>query len=142
MKEDFEHWLFAMDDSLEHLMTTILVNSNLKLDYSNESLYELEKWMLNKYSNPQDLMVQKELHDGLARYVGETFRKNLAGKSIWTIKLDDPKFAFYALPILIVKESGNVIICPLTTVTSAIAREQGDFMSTILTNNIKKLIAC
>ncbi|WP_103069649.1 hypothetical protein [Aquimarina sediminis] len=137
-REDFEQWLFYMDDILEKFILNFKDQSRETLDYSVDSLDILENWMLNSFEDHKELMVEgnKILRDQISRYIGETFRKNLECK--WDIKFEDPKFAFYGLPILVEKDSGNTIICPHALSTTTIARKRGDFLSKLLNNNMKK----
>jgi hypothetical protein len=139
MREDFEMWLFDMDDALDRFINAMPNELGFSLDFSEASLDHIENWLLDQYKDHTKLLEidNKEIHDGLSRYIGETFRKHLNAK--WDIRFDDPKFAFYGLPILVEKENGNTIICAHTLVTTAVARRTGTFLSTILRNNIKRL---
>ncbi len=131
MKEDFEKWLFCMDNILEEFVSYFKELTGGNLDYSIGSLNVLEKWMLDRFISHEELQDKKNkmLQDQITRYIGEIFRKNLKCK--WSIKFDDPKFVFYGLPILIEKETGNTIVCPHTLSTTAIMRRQNDFLSKI-----------
>ena len=137
MREDFENWLFAMDDELDKFLTELPTEVSKKLNYTPESLDILEEWMLKNFSDHKELLSKnnKKVQDNISRYIGETFRKNLDSK--WSIRFDDQKFAFFGLPILI--ENGNTIVCPHTLSTTTLARREANFLSTILFNNITRL---
>lgn len=138
MREDFENWLFQMDEALDKFKSSLPSEMSSKLDYSIDSLDVLEKWMLEKFDNHTELLDKKNktLQDQISRYIGETFRKKLKCK--WDIQIDDPKFAFYGLPILVEKDTSNTIVCPYTLSTTVISRKKHNFLSTILKNKINK----
>jgi hypothetical protein len=54
-KEDFEYWLFEMDDALERFLQGIGEPVRSQLDFSPASLDALEAWVLERYANPDDL---------------------------------------------------------------------------------------
>ena len=68
-----------MHDALEHMKKSLPKNISEKLNYSVESLDILEQWILEQYLTVNDIIPQKEAHtvDGYARYVGETFRRQM-----------------------------------------------------------------
>lgn len=139
MNEEFEHWLFYMDDALLEFQKMVPEPLMNKLDYSIGSLDQLEDWMLKTFDNPNMLLEEsnKVIQDRISRYIGETYRKILNAQ--WSIRVDDPDFAFYGLPIIVEKETQNTIICPHTMSTTTVDRNRGNFLSTILKNNVKKL---
>jgi hypothetical protein len=98
--DDFEHWLAAMDDHLKEFFAAMPEQVRDRLDYSPASLDLVERWILDKYPNTEAMLAEGESKsvNQLACYIGETFRKTLGGR--WSIRLDDPKFAFHGLPIL------------------------------------------
>ena len=61
----------------------------------------LESVVLAKYSSIDEIKKPDEAKvvDGMARYVGQVFRKKLGGK--WTIDYSDKKNAFFGLPQLV-----------------------------------------
>ena len=90
-RDDFEYWLADMDDALERFVAGLPEQVSRKLDFSLGSLDVLEQWTLEKYPNVASTRGQAESStlDGLARYVGETFRRELGGR--WEIRLDGLK---------------------------------------------------
>ena len=131
--DDFEAWLSIMDDALERLNGALPDAIVAHLDRSPSSLRELEGWMLSRFATHEELLLPKhtELLDGLARYVGEVFRSALEGVR-WTIRFEDPSFAFHGLPILVERDSGHTVGCPHTLVTTSLARRRGDFLEKLL----------
>jgi hypothetical protein len=131
-REDFEHWLAYMPDALRHFLNALPETVRRKLDYSPASLDALEEWLLDLYPSGQSMVPQEEAArvGGSARYVGETFRRAAGGK--WDLRIDDPQFAYYGMPIL--TDIGDPPICPLTLVYTAADRRLGNFMRTVLEN--------
>jgi hypothetical protein len=82
---DFEEWLFLMSDKLEAFEAFFKTETGKDLDYSVQSINEIEAWLLTKFESTDDILKQenKEVLDLVTRYVGDTFRKNLKAK--WTI---------------------------------------------------------
>ena len=138
-EEQFEYWLADMDDALERFFATLPDEVRNQLDYSPQSLDVLEKWLLSKYSKMDELQRPSESRalDGMARYVGETFRKNLGGH--WEIRLDDPKYVYYGMPQITGYSPKPTPEAPLTLVTAAVDRRRGNYWSTILANMKKSL---
>lgn len=130
-REDFEYWLASMDDFLEDFVSEFPEDQKCLLDFSPESLDVVEKWILSYYEDTKAALVKPESQrvNNAACYVGEVFRKTHGGK--WTIRLDDPKFAFYALPVL---SAGKKTECPLSLVTASADRRTGTYLRMVLEN--------
>jgi len=133
-EENYVWWLTIMPDVLLRLaeLPKALRES---LDYSISSLDAIEKYLMENYSFEEMKDVKnKYARDLFARYIGETFRKNLEN-CYWTIDLEDRKNVFYGLPVLIVKEKQNVApISPYFLVIALLDRQKGNFLSSILKN--------
>ena len=138
-KEDFEYWLFEMDDAVERFLEGIDEPTRSQLDFSAGSLDALEAWVLERYASPDELMKPevKQVLDGVARYIGETYRKQLGGR--WHIRLDDPKYAFFGLPELTGFTERPTPICPHSLATAMTDRRNGTYLRTILENTKKRL---
>ena len=134
-QDDFELWIFKMDDDLDDFVAQLPEDVRRRLDFSPGSLYVLEKWLLERYPAHQSLLAESEkyLLDGTARYIGETFRKNAGGH--WTIDLDNPQNAFFGLPTL---TGYRVPVAPHTLATTATHRRTGSFLRTVLENTLKQ----
>lgn len=135
---DFEHWIFDMDDALESFFALLPHTVKAGLDFSTASLDTLEKWILEMYPDISDIQKPEEefVLDGLVRYVGETFRKELGGQ--WRIQFDNPKYAHYGLPELTGLSARSTPICPQLLVTASIHRRTGNYLRTVL-DNAKRL---
>lgn len=133
-RDDFEYWLISMDDELDIFFSSLPSDFVNKLDFSLDSLIELEEFVLDKYASANLIMDQtnKMELDRLSRYVGETIRKSIGGT--WDIELEDSDNAYYKLPILVHKKYGKE--CPVTLVTTCADRRKGDFIFKIA--NVKK----
>lgn len=136
-RDDFEQWLFAMDDALESFLSSFPIQDRKLMDYSPDSLCTLENWLLQKYSSTTAMLEANEAKtvDGVARYVGETFRRKLGG--IWDIGLSDPKYVYFGLPVLRGEGKKTTPICPHTLATASVDRRSGTFMKTVLNNSAK-----
>jgi hypothetical protein len=138
-REDSENWLFEMDDALEQFLEGIAEPTHAQLDFSPASLDVLEAWVLERYATPQELMKADSKHvlDGFARYIGETYRKEIGGR--WQIRLDDPKYAFFGLPELTGFGEKPTPISPHSLATAMTDRRSGTYLRTVLENARKRL---
>lgn len=132
--DDFEYWLMDMDDALDRFLAILPPQVKEKLDFSPSSLNTLEAWILDKYPNTPAMLEsdQSRLVDGVARYIGETFRKLLGGR--WDIKLDEPQFVYFGVPILTGFMGELTPICPLTLATASAHRRTGQYLCNVLEN--------
>lgn len=130
--DDFDSWLGHMYYALQDFQARLPEEISTQLDYSVTSLDILEAWLLDVYPSMETALEpsQSLIIDGIARYIGETFRRNFGGQ--WTIELSDPKQRYAGLPILTGLKLGP--LCPSTMVTSALDRRKGDYISTIFHN--------
>ena len=55
-RENFEEWIILIPFKMEYFTDTFAKEINLKLDYSIESLDEIENWILTNYSEIKDLI--------------------------------------------------------------------------------------
>ena len=107
----------------------------LKLDYSIESLDEIEGWILANYKEIKDLIADSKMLDYLTIYIGETFRKYIGGK--WFIDLKNKKNAYYGMPVLTDPSyKYERYAATMTFATTCIARKKGNYISTILRNSL------
>jgi len=125
-RDDFEFWLFDMDDELGSFLDSLPESISGKLDYSLDSLLGLEAWVLENYESIDAVMRADNtlMLDRLSRYVGESIRKSIGGK--WNIELFDTDDAYYCLPILTHEKYGTE--CPMTFVTACTSRREGDYI--------------
>ena len=135
-QEDFQEWIFQIEFKMDYFTSDFAQEQNLTLDYSMQSLDDLEAWLLTHYDNHHVLTEDKKLLDYLTVYIGETFRKHLGGK--WFIDLKNKKNAYYSMPVLTDPSyRGEVYIAPMTFATACISRKDGQYISRILKYNIE-----
>ncbi len=135
-QEDFQEWIFQIEFKMDYFTSEFAQEQNLTLDYSMQSLDDLEAWLLTHYDNHHILMEDKKLLDYLTVYIGETFRKHLGGK--WFIDLKNKKNAYYSMPVLTDPSyRGEVYIASMTFATACISRKDGQYISRILEYNIE-----
>jgi hypothetical protein len=137
-RDDFEHWLAGMDDVLESFFASQPAEIRQQLNFGPKSLDAVESIILQTYPDTDSMLKpdQGQFVNALACYIGETFRKILGGK--WDIRLNDPKFAFAGLPILVGGVNQAVPRCPLTLATATADRRAGNYLRTILENATRK----
>lgn len=133
-RDDFEAWLFNMDDALEDFRASV---PELTLDGTLASLRPLEAWLLERYPSPEALTEPEEeqVLDGVARYLGEVMRSQVGGT--WDVVLDDPKFIYGRLPILHVPNKHSVPFCPHFTVRLATKRRTGELLTSVVEKAIE-----
>ncbi len=136
-RDDFDSWLVDMDDALERFVDGLPEEVAQRLDYTPGSLDALEKWILDKYESTDQMLAasQATTVDGLARYIGETFRKAIGGR--WGIRLDDPKYAFYGLPEIVGYADKGTSLCPISLATASADRRNGRYLSDVLASYIR-----
>lgn len=135
-QEDFQEWIFYMSDKMDCFTEEFAKEQGLTLDYSMESLDVLEVWILDHFDDAKELIAEGQLLDYLTIYIGETFRKYIGGK--WFIDLENKKNAYFSMPVLTNPSyKGVVYKTPMTYATACISRKKGNYISTILKNNME-----
>lgn len=131
-REDLQYWLADLDDALQRFLDGLSSEVAARLDFSPGSLDVLEAWILNKYASTQEMLPPSEsrLVDGLARYIGETFRKAVGGH--WEMRLDDPKYVFHGIPQLTGFWEKPTPVCPLPLATASANRRTGRYLGGVL----------
>lgn len=136
-QEDFQEWIFQIEFKMDYFTKDFAQEQNLILDYSMQSLDDLEAWILAHYDNHHVLIEDRKVLDYLTVYIGETFRKHLGGK--WFIDLKNKKNAYYSMPVLVDPSyRGEVYKAPMTFATAYISRKDGQYISRILKNNLQE----
>ena len=136
-KENFEEWIILIDSKMEYFTDAFAGENSLKLDYSIESLDEIENCILGNYSEIKDLIGDAKILDYLTVYIGETFRKYICGE--WFIDLKNKKNAYYPMPVLTSLDYiGESYIASMTFATACINRKKGNYISTILKNCLEE----
>ena len=133
-REEFEHWLAAMDDNLDDFLSSLPREVRAQLDYTPGSLDVIEEWILKTYPDTYSMlpMDQSKTVNGLACYIGETYRKTRGGT--WDIRLDDPDYVYHGLPIIVPANPNGVAECPLSVATASADRRTGKFIRSLLEN--------
>ena len=134
--EQFNWWLTIMPDALMYL-SILPKDVRSKLDYSVNSLDVLEIFLIDNYDMEEMKRSENKMAvDVFARYIGETFRKNLTD-IIWKLELRENRFG-YGFPLLVKKD--NKPCTPKSTysfIAGVLDRRIGSYLSTILKNNIE-----
>lgn len=126
-KDDFEAWVTFIPDEVAELKKMLPKELSETLDYSINSLNNLEKYLLQSYSSETFVNAEnKILLDRLARYIGLTFKRNIP-TSYWDIELDDEKDVYYTLPVIKIKDINLAPFSPHMLVTTTLDRERGTF---------------
>lgn len=137
-QDNFQDWIFHIDTKMDSFTNEFAKENNLTLNYSIKSLDELENWMIANYKNPDEIISDKIKLDLLTIYIGETFRKHIGGR--WYMDLENKENAYYHMPVLTdEKYKGVKYKSPLTFTTASIDRKKGNYISTILKNNMKNM---
>jgi hypothetical protein len=132
--DQFQYWLADMHDAIERFRAVVASSGGGSLDMTPASLLALEAMLLERYASVEQsrAATNASFIDGAARYVGQTFRHALGGK--WFIDNVDSKNAFFGLPQLGGMNGQQTQICPLTLVTSSLARRTGNHVYKVLMN--------
>jgi hypothetical protein len=80
--EDYNYWVFEMDDKLDSFLDSMPAEFRQKLNFSPDSLIDLANWIIRRYQNQKgkfESLSEAIVIDGACRYLGETIRKNYGG---------------------------------------------------------------
>ena len=111
--EKLQLFLFELDDHQE-LFTETAEVEGYTLDYSLDSLLELERYLADKqvtFLDASDRALAQRMN--CWSYVGETFRENFGGG--WTVSVDDPQSVNYGLFVIQGFDAVGVEFEPLGT---------------------------
>jgi hypothetical protein len=138
-EDRFQAWLTEMSDAIERLRRSIPADVAVRLDFSGDSLSAIEQFALARFPNIKDIKRRREADvvDGMARYVGEVFRKHLGGR--WIVHSDTCN-AFHGLPQLTDMTGQCSPLCPLTLVTASVDRRVGNFIKTVFDNAVRNAV--
>ena len=98
-EENYVWWLNIMSDEMPRI-SILPKDVRNQLDYSLASLDILEKYILENYT-VEELKDKKNkfARDLFARYIGETYRKNIP-ELYWSFESEDEKHKYYGVPVL------------------------------------------
>ncbi|MDF4223554.1 hypothetical protein PXC01_18300 [Maribacter sp. M208] len=110
-EKQFENWKKNTSSRIKSWKKGLIDDDEkLELDFSENSLFKLENYIISKYS-PIDLKNQEkniEL-DGIVSYIGETLIR-LLPESKWIIYTKDKTNVYYNLPCVNTKYSGSISV--------------------------------
>lgn len=135
-EELFQYWLSDMDDAINLFFSRLPQLVVQDLDYSKSSLLIIAKWLIENYQTINSIKKdsEKQILDGAARYIGQTFRKHLGGK--WIIDYTNKRNVYFGLPQLSNMKGQRIQQCPYTMVTATIGRKDPEFLLSLLDNHL------
>ncbi|MFC7443161.1 hypothetical protein [Laceyella putida] len=132
-EDQFQEWLFFQSDVVEQFINEF---DHLNLDFSPESLIRLEQWILDRHPSPQALMNNEkaEIVDGMLRYVGQVYVKQLKWK--WDVELNDQSYVFYSMPLVKPRDDEHNLYAesPFSQIVASTDRRSGDYMYRLFMN--------
>jgi len=130
-EKDFEYWIFQMDDKLVSFISSLYGDIKTHLDYSIESLKNVEEWLINTYKTPEaiDAMHRAITVDGFCRYIGEVFRKKIGGH--WDMLFQNES-VIEAGPFLTGFQTNERRIHPYELMKKALQEKSGNFLKSQL----------
>ena len=127
-KEDnYTWWLNIMPDEMPRL--SILPKAiRDRLDFSLDSLDLIEDYIRENYS-AEELKERKNRYarDLFARYIGETFRKNMS-ELFWAFESANERDAYFGIPVLASIGGSVPPMTPTVWVTELIAQREAHFL--------------
>lgn len=136
-EQTFKDWLAAIPAKLKIVTEEFAKEEGLKLDFSIESLDELEKWILKNYDEAADLREDTEMLDLLSLYIGETFIRLVNGD--WFVELENKKSLLYQNIVVKFKDEDGDTDYRSTRVlcTTCITRKKGN----VISSTFRKILA-
>lgn len=129
LKEKFENFIFNVDDYIEDLESRT-EKYGLKLDFSLDSLKEIEKYILKK-----NIKIDDDEYDYIAAYLGEVIVKNFKLK--WQCNLDKINNSlYYGFPVLEGLSKKDVLYSPFHIIKAFILRHKEG----LIINSIESLV--
>lgn len=131
-RDNFENWLIFMEEGLRQFYAHLPIELAEQLDFTPESLPVLEAWLLAKYPSAQAALDpgHANIMDGIARYIGETFRQNLGGQ--WDIELGNPNQPFAGVPVITGFDGEISPVCPLAVAAVVPNERTGVVLSSLM----------
>lgn len=97
-QEEFELWMARMESALFQFLDQIPAQTRPQWNFTASSLGLVETWILRTFADARQLTLAPERWDGVARYIGETFRRNQGGT--WRVNLTHPASEGYRVPFV------------------------------------------
>jgi hypothetical protein len=122
-RDEFQSWLAQDLDVRDELYAEI----GTELDVDEDSLDQLEAWLLEHYADPDAILSLKErgIADAAARHVGRVLILTV-DDAVWEIELDDEDTMYWRLPV--VRMADGLDVCPVALVTTSLDRRTGSFL--------------
>jgi len=133
-QSDFDDWLWQIPLKLDSLKDS--VGENLNIDVTDEaSVRNVSDWVVNKFSDVDEIKNNSKLWDELSCFFGEYYRERLSAE--WGIELDvdNKDSVFFKKPII---KCSPPPICPMSAVTTMIARNNALFIIESIEKRLKK----
>jgi len=136
--EEFENWVFEMDDKLEKFIKSLYGDIKTKMDYSVSSLDSAERWLIDTYKTPESI---EALHraitvDGFVKYIGEVYRKSLGGH--WDMDFSNEAETATG-PYLTEFDNAGTIIKPFIEIKKLLEIKSGNYLTSKL-SGMKKSV--
>jgi hypothetical protein len=122
-EDEFENWLCFHDTHLGEFFELVGKGGLTQLDYSLVSLDQIERWLLDHFSNLRE--TPSVVVDGIARYFGEVLETN--GEVFWCLD-ENPKSIYHGFPIIRPKAAPLAAECPHKLVQVALLRREGHML--------------
>jgi hypothetical protein len=134
----FEDWKFVMTEAIPEFLSKLPEDIADSMDFSPDSLDILEEYILKNFT-VESIKEEKNMYwcDWFARYIGETYRKNLDGAE-WGIDLEDENQMYYGLPVITNAYKQQVDYCPHEEILTVLILKTGNCLSRILKNLLIK----
>lgn len=117
-RDELDVWLEIMDDELAKLSAELPDDMVSKLDFSTSSLDCIGVWLVQRFASYEESKTRPDLIKRVARYVGETIRRNLPS-GVWDLDHDgDP----------VISAPGLVRDFPEALVVTCIDRRLPDYL--------------
>jgi len=132
-REEFEIWLFEMDNALDDLFELFKEKDLEELKkYSLDSLNIIEEWLLIKFNLPDEILEKsnKIILDSSSRFIGEVIRKKVSGK--WSIELKDKDDAYFGIPVIVSKDEKHFFDCPHSLTTALLDRREKQWLKGVV----------
>jgi hypothetical protein len=129
--ENFKTWITFIDDRVNDWKKEIPEDIVKQLDWSLESLHEVERYILNNYTREHILNQEnKKAIDALASYIGETFRLHLPNAR-WNLELDDKRNIDFNTPTIVTNPPAGAPISPFPMILRILNDKSGGVLRRI-----------
>jgi|GEM_PF-169706 len=134
-KREFERWVSEVPAQVRYFVESIYREHDVLLDFSINSLSELEKVVLSKYIDIASLRDRYETvwFDDAGKYVGEVFKNHLGGT--WKVNYKSKGNFYYKLPVLAFDNDADLY--PRSLVTASIDRRTRKYIVGVFNNCLK-----